>query len=104
MSRKLTARYLGPFKVENVVNPVAYKLKLPATMHIHPVFHVSLLKPYKTCDEFTNRQEPTPVQPAVADDNQWYVESLLDKGYRTHHGKRMVHYLVHWPPHVQAAW
>jgi hypothetical protein len=48
MSRKLTARHLGPFKVEKVVNPVAYKLKLPATMHIHPVFHVSLLKPYKT--------------------------------------------------------
>jgi hypothetical protein len=48
MSRKLTARHLGPFKAEKVVNPVAYKLKLPATMHIHPVFHVSLLKPYKT--------------------------------------------------------
>jgi hypothetical protein len=32
----------------------------------------------------------------VADDNQWYVESLLHKSYRTHHGKRMVHYLVRW--------
>lgn len=96
MSRKLTARYLGPFKVEKVINPVTYKLKLPATMGVHPVFHVSLLKPYKTSDEFTNRQEPAPVQPAVAEDNQWYVESLLDKGYRKHHGRRMVHYLVRW--------
>uniref|UniRef100_A0A383WFN5 Reverse transcriptase n=1 Tax=Tetradesmus obliquus TaxID=3088 RepID=A0A383WFN5_TETOB len=96
MSRKLTARYLGPFKVERVVNPVTYKLKLPPTMRIHPVFHVSLLKPYKTCEEFTNRQESTPVQPAVAEDNQWYVEALLDKSIRTHHGRRLVHYLVRW--------
>jgi hypothetical protein len=34
MSRKLTARYLGPFQVEKVVNPVTYKLKLPSTMRI----------------------------------------------------------------------
>jgi hypothetical protein len=96
MSRKLTARYLGPFRVEKVVNLITYKLELLTTMRIHPVFHVSLLKPFKTCDEFTNRQEPTPVQPAVAEDNQWYVEPLLDKSIRTHHGKRIAHYLVRW--------
>ncbi|WIA44486.1 hypothetical protein OEZ86_007230 [Tetradesmus obliquus] len=96
MSRKLTARYLGPFRVEKVINPVAYKLKLPATLRIHPVFHVSLLKPYKTSEEFTNRQEPMPIQPAVAEDNQWYVEALLDKSIRRHRGRRMVHYLVRW--------
>jgi hypothetical protein len=95
MSRKLTARYLGPFQVEQVVNPVTYKLKLPSTMRIHPVFHISLIKPYKTYDEFTNRQEPTPVQHAVAEDNQWYVEALLDKSMRTHN-RRIVHYLVRW--------
>lgn len=96
MSRKLTARYVGPFLVEKVINPVTYRLKLPATMRVHPVFHVSLLKPYKTCQEFTNRQEPVPVQPAVAEDNQWYVEALLDKTIRKHHGRRMAHYLVRW--------
>jgi hypothetical protein len=96
MSRKFTAHYLGPFRVEKVVNPVTYKLELPTTMRIDPVFNVSLLKPSKTCDEFTNRQEPTPIQPAVAEDNQWYVETLLDKSIRTHHGKRIPHYLVRW--------
>jgi hypothetical protein len=45
-SRKLDYQRLGPFKIIAQVNQVNYRLELPPTMHIHPVFHVSLLKPY----------------------------------------------------------
>ena len=41
---KLLPKWIGPFKVLDQVNPVAYKLKLPNTLKIHNVFHVSLLK------------------------------------------------------------
>lgn len=41
MSKKLVAKYIGPFTVEKVVSPVAYKLKLPKSLRIHPVFHVT---------------------------------------------------------------
>ena len=44
---KLQRRYVGPFKVIQKVNRAAYRLQFPEGWLMHPVFHVSLLKPWR---------------------------------------------------------
>ncbi|MCJ8731783.1 hypothetical protein PDJAM_G00203460 [Pangasius djambal] len=46
VSSKLAPKFIGPFIVTKILSPVAVRLKLPpAYRRIHPVFHVSKLKP-----------------------------------------------------------
>ena len=42
---KLSPRYVGSYKIWQMVGKVTYELKLPSELtSVHPVFHVSMLK------------------------------------------------------------
>lgn len=90
--RKLFPKYVGPFTVVERIGKVAYKLDLPPHMRCHPVFHVSILQPYR-CD---GRVQPPPVPVAVDGDLEYEVEDILQHR-DTRRGTRTVRsYLVKW--------
>ena len=42
---KLGTHFYAPFTILQKIGPAAHKLQLPAASNVHPVFHVSQLKP-----------------------------------------------------------
>ena len=45
--QKLQRRFVGPFEIIRKMSRAAYELRLPDAWSIHPVFHISLLKPWR---------------------------------------------------------
>ena len=46
---KLSPRFIGPYEISERVGPVAYRLLLPPELErIHNVFHVSMLRRYRS--------------------------------------------------------
>ena len=41
---KLSPKFYGPYKVLQKISTMAYKLELPSSSRVHPIFHVSCLK------------------------------------------------------------
>jgi hypothetical protein len=56
---------------------MAFQFKLPNSMKIHPIFHVSLLEPYHASTIQGRTHKPTPL--IVVDGEQEYkIEKILD--------------------------
>ena len=67
-SNKSDFKRLGKFRIIQRVSSHAYKLELPASMKVHPVFHVSLLEPAAT-DPLPNQVQPPP-PPVIVEEEE----------------------------------
>ena len=103
-TKKLLDKYIGPYKIIEVISDVAYKLDLPIKFRLHPVFHISKLKRVIETDKFPDRKQlnrPTPVMKLDGKD-AWYVERIIGKRIRA----KKVQYLVKWEdyPEWESTW
>ncbi len=81
---KLAPKRHGPFKVLTTWG-VNCKLQLPATWRIHPVFHNSLLSPYKeTIAHGPNYLRPPP-EVIGQEDDHYEVEAILQSRQTKNH-------------------
>jgi hypothetical protein len=101
---KFNPRWCGPFKILERIGKVAYKLELPSTMRVHPVFHVSLLKTYHSSDDSDRPQPPRP--PPIQDEDVFLADTLLDRRTVKQGKRTVVEYLVKWEgyPLYEATW
>ena len=92
-SSKLDSKRLAPFKILEAVgeSKLAFRLDLLTSMHIHPVFHVSLLELYQK-NKFPGHTQPLPPPMEIDGEIEWEVEEILDSRIQ----RRKIEYLIHW--------
>ena len=93
-TRKFLPKFIGPFPVTQLVGDAAVRLKLPHTYRMHPVFHVSLLKPYRQSEH-----TQTPPPPLRVDDMGipiYEVEKVLAHKPLRLNRRCIWQYLVKW--------
>ena len=98
-SPKLSQRWIGPFTVKRKLTPLAYELDLPSTLPIHPVFHISKLRPHRSSDRFDPHRPPPPDRPppeVIDQEEEYEVEAIRQHRFSKWRGRMYKQYLVKW--------
>ncbi|CAJ0934401.1 unnamed protein product [Ranitomeya imitator] len=93
-SPKFKPRFIGPYRILEILNPVSFRLDLPASFAIHNVFHRSLLRKYEV-PVVPSLEPPAPV--LVEGELEYVVEKILDSRV----SRRKLQYLVKWKGYGQ---
>jgi hypothetical protein len=92
-SGKLDYKWIGPYTILGKVGSRAYKLDLPPSIQLHPVFHISLLEPAEPNSEPIPGYIQAPPPPVIIDnEEEWELEEIVD----SHHYRNQLQYRVKW--------
>jgi len=100
---KFMPKWIGPFTVIQRIGPVAYRLELPPSLKVHDVFHVSLLKRYRSDGTI----QPPPLPIIVDGQEYFHIDRILShrvrwitmrkaSKHRPRLQKPLLEYLVKW--------
>ncbi|KAK9017532.1 hypothetical protein V6N11_080011 [Hibiscus sabdariffa] len=102
---KLSPRYIGPFEVLEKVGPVAYRLALPPEFDkIHNVFHVSMLRKYRSDPSHVLEPEEVELNPDLSYEEEPVM--FLDREVKRLKNKNVSLVKVLWRNHnvEEATW
>jgi len=94
-TKKLSEKYLGPYKVVGKPGTYSYLIKLPNHLRaIYPVFHVSQIEP-APLSNIPNQVNPPPPLLEIDGNLEFEVAQILDLKF-DHRRKEPLLYLVQW--------
>ncbi|KAA3479739.1 reverse transcriptase [Gossypium australe] len=102
---KLSPRFIGPYRVLKRVGPIAYQLELPPKLRqIHDVFHVSILRRYRSDPSHIVPVEEIEVRPDLSFEEE--PLQILDRDVKVLRRKTVAFVKVLWRNHglEEAAW
>lgn len=94
LSPKYRSKYIGPFRVLEILENDNFRLQLPPTLKIHDCFHTSILRPYVAPTSIPiprTIQRPEPTE-ANEDTMTFEVDEIIAE--ETRRGKKW--YLIRW--------
>ena len=90
ISQKFSPKYIGHFTItEKLPSGLSYRLDLRRQYKIHPIFHISLLKPHKK--DLLNRYTPRKV---ISDTSK--TQRRLERIMKSRTREGQVQFLVHY--------
>jgi len=92
---KLDHRMFGPFVVKRKAGSRAYEVELPERWDIHPVFHVSLLEPYRE-DPVGRPQKIIPTPDIVDNEPSYFVAEVVDSRWYGNPKSKFPHHFVEY--------
>jgi len=76
-TEKLMERFVGPYKVKEIVSLNMVRLQLPSTVKIYLLVNVSRIRRYIGQVEGQKKEQPAPV--IIEGEEEWEVERILNK-------------------------
>jgi len=77
-SKKLSKKYLRPYKIISQPGTLSFTLCLPESMRsVHLVFHVSMLEP-TTSNTFSERIQPAPAPVIIDGESEYEISQIVD--------------------------